>query len=146
MGHNVLHGGIFMMDSYNVMLKGKPVGTVRLVRQGLYFSVQCRCCAENKDIYRLFADCDKDRVRLGVLVPQGNGLVLETKIPVKKLNTEHVDFFIESSAVRQQTEARMDDHCKYISVYPDEPFAYLARIKNSYMATRNGKPGIMIKD
>lgn len=146
MGHKVLHGGIFMIDSYDVMLNGEPVGTVRLIKQGLYYAVQCRCCVASREIYRLYAHCGADRIRLGVPVPQGNGLVLETKIPAKKLNTQSVEFYIESDTVRQQTEARSDDPRKFITVYPDEPFAYLAKLKNSYMETRNGKPGIMIKD
>ncbi len=135
-----------MMGSYNVILRGKTVGSVQLSKQGLYYHLRCSCTVADQNIYRLLGSCEGDQIRFGVLVPEGNRLALETKIPSKKLSGEALEFWLESAAIHGQASAKREYHSKFIPIYPDEPFEYLSRLKKSYMEIRNGKPGITITD
>jgi len=146
MGHKVLHGGIFMIGSYDVMLRGKSVGRVQLTKQGLYYHIRCSCTVIDQNIYRLLGSCDGDQIRFGVLVPEGKRLILETKIPTKKLMADNLAFFLESVVSHGQSPATQERIFQYVPIYPDEPLAYLSKLKKSYFEIRNGKPGILITD
>ena len=144
MGHTVLHGGILMVDSYDVTLHGNRVGKVQLSKQGLYYQLRCTCSAVDTDIYRLLGRCGQTQSRFGVLIPEGNRLTLETKIPVKKLNTDDLEFWLERTSAHARELPEKKSGFQYIPIYPDEPYTYLSKLKNSYFEIRNGKAGILI--
>ena len=35
---------------------------------------------------------------------------------------------------------------KFVPVYPDEPFAYMSKLKDAYLEVREGQPGVVITE
>lgn len=126
-----------MIGTYDVFRKGESVGRCSVTREGLYYCFFCSCRMLDGDIHRLWLECGKQTIDLGVLAPMHGGMGLRKKLPVKQVNGEQPKFCAE---VRQPKRG------KFIPIYPDEPFKYLTRIKNSYYAEQNGQIGLVIKE
>lgn len=126
-----------MENCYEVFFGKELVGKVQLLREGLYYRVICRCEVSGKQIYRLFAQVGAQKLNLGVLIPDGNGLYLSKKIPVKRFNCEIPVFTISSGCLVHQEV--------FVPIRPEEPFLYIDRLKNSFLQTESGKIGIRIK-
>ena len=134
-----------MSGSFDVLLRGKATGTAEVTEQGLYCHIRCRCSPEKKEVYRLWVRCGQSQLRLGILVPEGDRMVLETRIPAKKLTGEGLEFYLESASTQSNTAGKENMKLQYVPIYPDEPFAYLTRLKNAYLEIRSGKPGLVLK-
>ena len=130
-----------MTGSFDVLLRGKAAGTAEVTEQGLYYHILCHCSLEKKEVYRLWVRCGQSQLRLGILVPEGDRMVLETRIPAKKLAGEGPEFYLESADTSRTENMKL----QYVPIYPDEPFAYLTRLKNAYLEMRGGKPGLVLK-
>lgn len=126
-----------MIGTYEVFRKGETVGRCSVTREGLYYCFSCSCRMLEGDIHRLWLECGKKTIDLGVLAPMHGGMGLRKKLPVKQIAEAQPKFFAD---VRQPKRE------KFIPIYPDEPFKYLSRIKNSYYAERDGKIGVAIKE
>ena len=116
-----------------LMLGGKPVGKVQVLRQGLYYAFHCRCRVSGETAVRLLARCGERREDLGVLVPMEGGFGLDTRRPVKHLGDGEIQFLLASKHDPPQTH--------FAPISPEEPFAYLQRLKDAYLETRNGQKG-----
>lgn len=116
-----------------LMLGGKPVGKVQVLRQGLYYAFHCRCRISGETAVRLLARCGERREDLGVLVPMEGGFGLDTHRPVKHLGEGEIQFLLASKHDPPQTY--------FAPISPEEPFAYLQRLKDAYLETRNGQKG-----
>lgn len=105
-------------------------------RQGLYYRFSCRCRLNNNTVFRLRIECGKTQESLGILVPVGAGFGLDTKIPVKRI----VEGSPEFRLVPKQ------DHITglCVPVYPEEPFAYISRLKEAYLVKMGKNPEIAI--
>lgn len=126
-----------MEGSYEVYFGRQPAGKVTVRRLGLYYKFECRCKLTGGVVYRLQVVCGDRQENLGILVPAGNGFGLDTKVPVKRLGEGKPEFRLvpkheKSSGV-------------FYPVYPEEPFAHIGRLKNAYLARKNGVSGIMIE-
>ena len=132
-----------MEMEFDVSLHDKKVGCVSVIHQGLYCKIDCTCTMKPTMIYRLLVRQGEDNLRLGIPVPEGNQLVLQTKVPAKKLDFTNVQFYLEP--VKKEVHP-VQYAGKFAPVYPDEPFRYLSRLKECYMEIRNGQPGIVLKD
>ena len=114
-------------------LGGSPVGKVQALRQGLYYVFHCRCQLDTQQAVRLWVNCGEKKEDLGVLVPMDGGFGLDTRRPVKHLGEGALRFRLALKHDPPKT------HFEPIS--PEEPFAYLQRLKDAYLETRNGQPG-----
>ena len=63
---------------------------------------------------------------------------LEKRIPVKRLGEGKPEFFLMSKENAKRK--------KFVPVYPEEPFSYMARLKDAYLARREGQSGLMIRE
>ena len=126
-----------MEQQFPVTINGKVVGKVLLQRQGLYYCFFCRCNLSGNIIYRLIVTCDTVRENLGILVPQGNAFILNTKVPVKRIGEGHMTFILVSK--------HDNSNGIFIPISPEEPFAYISRLKNSFLVLRDGTHGICIE-
>ena len=126
-----------MEKCFAVTLGENPVGKVLVSRRGLYYSFCCRCDLKGDDIYRLAVTCGGVQQNLGVLVPQDGGFALERKVPVKQIGEGDMTFTLmtKQSAVSE----------RFVPISPEEPFAYISRLKESFLAVRKGQPGIVIQ-
>lgn len=122
-----------METCYEVYLGKSAAGKVQLRRDGLYVRVTCRCQADPGQIFRLYAVTDRGRENLGVLVPEADGLLLDRKIPAKRLSGS-LRFEISTGTGRPEG--------KFVPICPEEPFGYIAELKNAFLETEQGRVGI----
>ena len=126
-----------MEECYEVYLENRPVGKVQLSRQGLYCRVICRCQLPDCHVYRLYIISHDKKENLGVVVPEGDGFLLDKKIPLKRLGADDLRFVLSSG---------LDSHSgKFVPICPEEPFLYIDRLKNAFLESENGKLGIRIQ-
>lgn len=125
-----------MEEEYTVRFGNKVAGKVRVYRQGLYYRFICRCQLTGEVICRLHVRCDTNQENLGIVVPFGDDFGLDTRVPIKKLGEGKLEFFL---LPKHEKSAG-----KFVPIYPEEPFAYIARLKNAFLERQNGKVGITI--
>lgn len=121
---------------YEVFFGGNPVGKVQVIQQGLYYRFICRCRLEWDGVYRLSVLCAGAQRNLGVVVPEGDGFGLDKLIPCKHLEEGKPEFFL---APRHDSVSG-----KFVPISPEEPFYYIAKLKESFLTQQNGKLGILI--
>lgn len=126
-----------MEGNYEVTFGGKAVGKVQVLRQGLYYRFLCRCHLSGDVICRLWVYCGDKSENLGVVVPMGDGFGLDKKIPVKRLGEGSMEFSLGPKHEQRGT---------FVPIYPEEPFAYIERLKDSFLVQKNAQVGIMIPD
>ena len=125
-----------MEQSYAVTVKGTPVGKVLVQKQGLYYHFSCRCQLKGDTIYRLVVTSGSTSVNLGVVIPVDNGFVLNTKLPIKKIGEGEMIF-----TLRTKQDESLD---AFIPIKPEEPFAYISRLKDSFLTLQDGQAGILV--
>lgn len=112
---------------------GQAVGKVQVLRRGLYYVFHCRCRLSGEAPVRLLARCGERQEDLGVLVPMEGGFGLDTRRPAKRLGEGTVQFRLEAKHDHAQPQ--------FVPISPEEPFAYLQRLKDAYLETKNGQKG-----
>ena len=125
-----------MERKFSVTVCGKHAGKVLVQRQGLYYRFTCRCNLAGDIIYRLMVTCGNVRENLGILVPKEESFVLDTKLPVKSIGEGDMSF-----TLIPKHEAYSGT---FVPISPEEPFAYISRLKKSFLILRDGQPGIYI--
>ena len=116
-----------MLQNYDVTFDGQSVGRVELEREGLYYRLSCRCRVQDNEIHRLYVG----REKLGVLIPQGGELVLETKVAAKRLKEGCVFSLDETRGT-------------FIPIHPGEAFGHLGKLRLAKLAFREGEPGLFL--
>lgn len=122
---------------YEVTLDGRPAGKAQVTRQGLYYHVVCRCAVSGEEMYRLEAACGEKRLDLGILIPKDRSFGLDMRFPVSKLGEGELTFRLRGKD--EPKEGR-----RFVPVKPEEPFAYLASLKNSFLEIRNAEIGVSL--
>lgn len=125
-----------MEGNYPVYFGTQPVGKVQVLRQGLYYKFHCRCQLSGEVICRLYVTSADKRESLGVVVPMGEGFGLDTRLAAKRLGEGKPQFHL---APKQEKPER-----KLVPISPEEPFAYLSRLKDAYLTEQNGQPVAVI--
>lgn len=124
---------------YEVTLDGFAVGRVSLARQGLYYHLRCRCDVAQKQMYRLEAARGGEHVDLGILVPMDRGFGMESRFPVKRLGEGKITFHLRLASEPARTG-------RFVPISPEEPFAYLSRLRNAVLVFQDGKKGILLPE
>ncbi len=127
-----------MEGIYDVVFAGEKVGRMQVQRQGLYYRFVCRCDDFTQQMYDVILQIGEQTLRLGMLVPKNGQWVLDAKLPVKRLGQGRPDFYLKPK------HAPMPEN--FIPLHPQEPFGYLRKLENAYLASRNGSLGIVIKE
>lgn len=125
-----------MEGNYGVYLGEKLCGKVQVLRQGLYYRFICRCQLSGDVVCRLKVCCGGDEENLGVLIPMDGGFGLNTQVPVKRFSGKPVRFRI---AARQEESSGT-----FVPIYPEEPFAYIERLKDAFLRIQNGQVGVLL--
>lgn len=130
-------GGFVLDGNYAVTFGNHTVGKVQVCREGLYYRFVCRCQLTGDVVCRLAVRCGEQEENLGVVVPMDGVFGLEKKIPAKRLGEDEPFFFL----------APKHDHGNgtFVPIYPEEPFAYISRLKDAFLMRQNGQPGVMLK-
>lgn len=122
---------------YGVFFGDKSVGKAQVTQQGLYYHVVCRCSLSGEVMYRLEVSCGGKRENLGILVPWENGFGLDTRFPISRVGRGELSFRLLPR--HDSLEGRM-----FVPITPEEPFAYLSRLKDSFLEIREGERGASI--
>ena len=127
-----------MEGTYDIMLAGEPVGQATVRRQGLYWQFTCRCKLSGETVCRVLLTWGGEERNLGILVPEGGKFVLNTKVAASKLGSGTPEFICQPRRPELQG--------KFIPLRPEEPFAYLHRLEDAFLARQNGELGIVIPE
>ncbi len=135
--NKLVAGGVLLEGCYEVTFGGQAVGKVQVTREGLYWHFLCHCCLSGGVVCRLQVVCGGKAESLGVLVPSGEGFRLETKLAAKRLGQGELCFEVVPNRPVLQG--------KFVPIRPEEPFAYLTRLKDAYLARQEGQLGVVIR-
>ena len=127
-----------MEGTYLITQFGEAVGQATVRRQGLYWQFSCRCDLSGETVCRVLVTCGGRELSLGIPVPEGGKFVLNTKVAVSKLGSGTPEFRVQPRRPELQG--------KFIPLRPEEPFAYLHRLEDAFLARQNGQIGLMIPD
>ena len=122
---------------YGVYFGDKSVGKAQVTEQGLYYHVVCRCSLSGEVMYRLEVSCREKRENLGVLVPGENGFGLDTRFPISRVGRGVLSFCLLPR--HDPLQGRL-----FVPITPEEPFAYLSRLKDAFLEIQEGKKGASI--
>ena len=127
-----------MEGNYEVWFGNRVTGSVRVQRQGLYYRFCCRCTLSGDVICRLRVQCGNADEDLGILVPMGDTFGTDTVLPVKRLGDGTLKFTLvpKNAAVS----------LLIAPVYPEEPFAYIERLKDAFLVRKGNRLNIGIKE
>jgi len=123
--------------NYRVYFGNQQVGNVSVQRLGLYYRFSCRCQLTGNVICRLQIICGNVQENIGIPVPVNGEFGLDTKLPVKRFGEGKPEFTLVPKYEFNDT--------MFVPVYPEEPFAYIARLKDAYLVRKNGQMGIALK-
>ncbi len=126
-----------MEENYPVRFGNQSVGKVTVRKQGLYYQIRCRCQISGDVVCRLVASCGDKQEKLGVLAPIQDGFGLDTNLPVKRLGT--------GTPIFSLLPKHDIGNAMFVPIYPEEPFAYIARLKDGFLTRKNGQLGMMIE-
>ncbi len=127
-----------MVGCYEIRQGDKSLGTVRVEKQGLYYRFSCRCSLTGEVMHRLVVVTDGGKTDLGVCVPMEGAFGVEKRIPCKQIGTGTPEFQLLPKHEQMKGQ--------FVPVYPEEPFSYMARLKDTYLATRDGQIGVVITE
>lgn len=127
-----------MEGNYGVYFGNQLAGKVQVQRQGLYYRFICRCRLSGDVVCRLRVTCGDRRESLGVVVPMDGGFGLDTRLPVKRLGEGEMAFtLVPKHEVPEGT---------FVPIYPEEPFAYIERLKEGFLAKKGEQVGVVLKE
>ena len=126
-----------MVGRYEIRQGTGTVGVVSVEKQGLYYHFSCRCRLTGEVMHRLVVTTDTGRVDLGVCVPMEGQFGVERKLPCKRFGSD------PSFQLLPKHEGMQG---RFVPIYPEEPFAYMTKLKNAFLANQNGQIGIVIAE
>lgn len=87
---------------------------------------------------RLIVTCGDKQENLGIVVPMDGGFGLDTSLAAKKLGQGKPEFqLVPKHEISKE---------RFVPIYPEEPFAYIAKLKESFLIRKNGALGILINE
>ena len=127
-----------MVGIYDVKIGNEKAGTMQVEKQGLYYRFSCRCDLSGKTVHSVAAVCGGERIHLGICVPMDGRFGLEKRLPCKQFSGKKAEFLL---IPRSDKQGR-----KFVPVYPEEPFAYMAKLKDAFLEIRDGQVGVSIPE
>lgn len=127
-----------MEGSYEIRSGGRVIGQVRVEKQGLYFRFSCRCSLSGTEMHRLAVTCGGKEEDLGVCVPMDGRFGVEKKVPCKRFGAGEPEFRLVSKQEKRESI--------FVPVYPEEPFAYMSKLKGAFLAHQAGQLGIILPE
>ena len=127
-----------MQQEYSILSGNETAGKALVRRQGLYYSICCRCRLTGLVRHKLLVSCGENTVDLGLCVPHGNEFGVDTKIPMKRLGGGELTFHL----VPKHNELTG----KFAPVSSDEPFGYIRRLQEAHLARQDGLIGVILTE
>lgn len=125
-----------MYQTVDINYDGEIIGRGEIRKEGLYYSISCKCDFSENGMYRLMLQCNGKNFNLGICVPEGGHFVLRTKIPVSMVGEGNLVIF---PILKEQANAEI-----FFPVSNTEPFAHIAFLKDAVLETRGNTVGIRL--
>lgn len=129
--------GVSLDTCYSVCFGKDTVGKVQVERQGLYYRILCHCQMTGEVMCCLQAQCGDRRENLGVVVPMDGGFGLDTRLPIKRLGEGALSFTLTPRHGQLGT---------FVPLAPEEPFAYISRLKDAFLERQGNVLGVVIPE
>lgn len=126
-----------MINSYDVFMDGKAVGTASLEKEGLYWKIHCCCDIPADAPYQVTLKAGEE-IDMGILVREHNGFCLTKRIAMKRIGGAQPSFVVGPRVAKTQE--------RFEPIAQNEPFAYIEKIRDSQLKEKNGEIGIMIAE
>ena len=127
-----------MVGTYDVKIGSETVGKMMVEKIGLYYRFSCRCSLSGNTVHSVAAICGGNRVHLGICVPMEGKFGLDKKLPCKQFPNGKAEFLLIPKGENQGRS--------FVPVYPEEPFAYMAKLKEAFLEIREGQVGVSIPE
>ena len=114
-------------------LAGQSVGKVQLTRIGLFYELKCTCVLHDAGMWNLIMTGENGSVHLGLLIPENDGMQLQKRMPVKKMEIDKPIFSLSPREGGNKT---------VIPIRSDLPFEYLHKLPDSSMVMVDGMPNL----
>ena len=118
------------------MLGQEKIGTVCVLKEGLYYRFMCKCQLSGEVVYQIIVGSSLGETNLGVCVPIECGFGINTRVPIKTVGDPPFSFTV----VPKHTEKRGE----FVPIRADEPFVYLQKLDNAYCSMLDGTHTIWI--
>ena len=125
-----------MEGNYDIFMGGQAVGIARVSREGLYYRFFCSCQLTGEIVYRITVTIGKQEENLGIPVPKEGIFYLNSRVPAKRFEKGNPIFRILPK--HEPVSGR------FVPIFPDEPFAYLSRLKDAYLEVKNNQIGVVL--
>ncbi len=119
---------------YDIYAGTQIVGQAEVIKEGLYYRFSCKCTPPDDGVYRIIVSDGENTKDLGICVPTGEWFCLVSRVPMKYLSGERLEF----------TLVPKDKQEIVASVATDELFADLDRLESAYFQEKDGKAEIII--
>ena len=123
-----------MIILYDIYMGTQVVGQAEVIKEGLYYRFSCKCTPPDEGIYRITVSDGNNTKDLGICVPTGEWFGLVTRVPVKYLSGDKLEFALVPK----------DSQVTAIPVVTNEPFADLDKLESAYLQEKDGKAEIII--
>lgn len=123
------------MEEYPIYFAQEQIGMAKVIREGLYYRICCRCSISGSIPFRVKVT-GTGEADLGLCVPMGESFGMEARIPVKRVGNGELKF--QAVPKRSVTE-------ELTVISPEEPFGYIARLKDAYLVKRGQATGICFR-
>ena len=124
-----------MNGEYPIIHGQDIVGKARVSEEGLYLRIRAEILCGLKQIVRLQLLGGEEPVNLGIPVPEGEGMVLNTRISRKRVTTENPQFCIQGKQERKEV---------FYPIRPGEPFSALSKLTEGHLSVRNDEYGLAV--
>ncbi len=134
--HRVQQGVIFVLGEYPVFFAGSQVGKASVTQEGMFWRVRCQCKASADVPFAIQANWGTETLDLGLCAKSGEELTLTTRINRKKTP--------QGRPVFRMFAKHRNIADLFAPIRPEEPFAYISKLKDAYLICKGDQKGIMI--
>ncbi len=127
-----------MEGIYSLYFGGQAIGKAQVTRQGLYYRFSCCCRLSGGVVCKVLVRCGGVSENLGILAPEGEGFSLVTRVPVKRFGKGSPEFTVVPN--------RPEFSGNFAPIYPEEPFAYIEKLREAFLVRQGGRCGILLPD
>lgn len=119
---------------YDIYAGTQIVGQAEVIKEGLYYRFSCKCTPPDDGIHRIMVSDGNNTKDLGICVPVGEWFCLVSRVPIKHLSGEILEFSLVPK----------DRQKLAVPVATDEPFANLDKLESAHLEEADGKTEIII--
>ena len=127
-----------MVGNYEIRQGDRLLGKVEVRKEGLYYRISCRCQMPGEGMHHLILRCGGQEVNLGICVPMEGRFGADKKIPCKSVGQGTPEFLLLPKQEKLTG--------KFVPIYPEEPFSYMAMLKDAFLARQGEQLGIVISE